>query len=214
MIEQLIARVFYATNVAHFEHWRATGTGSYAKHQALGSSMKGHRGDRRPRRGLRQGAFDLIGNHSGPGVANGDVLKTLEADAAWIEENHEDICRGNRAVANLIDSLTGVYLDHLQAAEPEVSQDLINWLFAAFGAAIGWIMKIIWDAMKDLRTDVKQIERDLPDVYVRKDDFREAVREMRETMQDVRTDMKAGFDRVDVTLGGIFKRLEQKEDKG
>lgn len=95
-----------------------------------------------------------------------------------------------------------------------MSQDLINWLFAAFGAAIGWIMKIIWDAMKDLRSDVKQIERDLPDVYVRKDDFREAVREMRETMRDVRTDMKAGFDRVDVTLGGIFKRLEQKEDKG
>jgi len=95
-----------------------------------------------------------------------------------------------------------------------VSQDLINWLFAAFGAAIGWIMKIVWDAVKDLRTDVKQIERDLPDVYVRKDDFREAVREMRETMRDVRTDMKAGFDRVDVTLGGIFKRLEQKEDKG
>lgn len=95
-----------------------------------------------------------------------------------------------------------------------MSQDLINWLFAAFGAAIGWIMKIIWDAMKDLRSDVKQIERDLPDVYVRKDDFREAVREMRETMREVRTDMKAGFDRVDVTLGGIFKRLEQKEDKG
>ena len=95
-----------------------------------------------------------------------------------------------------------------------MSQDLINWLFAAFGAAIGWIMKIIWDAMKDLRSDVKQIERDLPDVYVRKDDFREAVREMRETMRDVRTDMKAGFDRVDVTLGGVFKRLEQKEDKG
>ena len=95
-----------------------------------------------------------------------------------------------------------------------MSQDLINWLFAAFGAAIGWIMKIVWDAVKDLRTDVKQIERDLPEVYVRKDDFREAVREMRETMKEVRSDMKAGFDKVDVTLGGIFKRLEQKEDKG
>ena len=95
-----------------------------------------------------------------------------------------------------------------------MSQELINWLFAGFGAAVGWIMKIVWDAVKDLRSDVKQIERDLPEVYVRKDDFREAVREMRETMREVRNDMKAGFDRVDVTLGGIFKRLEQKEDKG
>lgn len=95
-----------------------------------------------------------------------------------------------------------------------MSQDLINWLFAAFGAAIGWIMKIVWDAMTDLRKDVKQIERDLPEVYARKDDFREAVREMRDVMKEVRTDMKAGFDKVDITLGGIFKRLEQKEDKG
>ncbi len=29
MIEQLISRVFYARNLAHFEHWRATGAGSY-----------------------------------------------------------------------------------------------------------------------------------------------------------------------------------------
>jgi hypothetical protein len=39
-----------------------------------------------------------------------DPLKCLEADAAWIEENHEKICKGNRAVANLIDTLTAVYL--------------------------------------------------------------------------------------------------------
>ena len=37
MIEQLISQVFYARNVSHWQHWRATGTGSYAKHQALGS---------------------------------------------------------------------------------------------------------------------------------------------------------------------------------
>ena len=95
-----------------------------------------------------------------------------------------------------------------------MTQELINWVFAGFGAAVGWILKVVWDALKELRQDVKQIERDLPEVYVRKDDFREAVREMRDTMKEVRSDMKAGFDKVDVTLGGIFKRLEQKEDKG
>ena len=34
MIEQLISRVFYARNLAHFEHWR---TKSYSQHKALGS---------------------------------------------------------------------------------------------------------------------------------------------------------------------------------
>jgi hypothetical protein len=43
-------------------------------------------------------------------VSERDVLKLLEADAAWIEEHHESICEGNRAVANLIDGVTEVYL--------------------------------------------------------------------------------------------------------
>ncbi len=94
-----------------------------------------------------------------------------------------------------------------------MTQDVLNWLFAGFGAAVGWILKVVWDAVTDLKQDVKQIERDLPEVYVRKDDFREAVREIRETMKELRTDMKAGFDKVDTTLGVIFKRLEQKEDR-
>ena len=94
-----------------------------------------------------------------------------------------------------------------------MTQDVLNWLFAGFGAAVGWILKVVWDAVTDLKHDVKQIERDLPEVYVRKDDFREAVREIRETMKELRADMKAGFDKVDTTLGVIFKRLEQKEDR-
>ena len=110
MIEQLISRVFYARNVAHFEHWRATGTGSYAKHKALGHFYDNVIDAIDDLIEAYQGAFELIGNIPGPETPKGDVLKLLEGDAAWIEENHEGICQGNRAVANLIDTLTGVYL--------------------------------------------------------------------------------------------------------
>lgn len=110
MIEQLISRVFYARNVAHFEHWRAKGEGSFSKHMALGSFYEEVIEAIDDLVEAYQGAFDLIGNIPPPETPNGDVLKLLVADAEWIEENHEDICQGNRAVANLIDSLTGVYL--------------------------------------------------------------------------------------------------------
>lgn len=110
MIEQLIARVFYARNVAHFEHWRAKGDGSYAKHKALGSFYDGVIDALDPLVEAYQGAFELVGNIPAPEMPSGDVLKLLESQAAWIEENHEAICKGNRAVANLIDTLTGVYL--------------------------------------------------------------------------------------------------------
>lgn len=94
-----------------------------------------------------------------------------------------------------------------------MDQTVINWIFAALGASIGWLLKIVWDAIKELKTDMKQIERDLPEIYVRRDDFREAIANNKEAMQQLRADVKDGFNKIDATLGLIFKRLESKEDK-
>jgi hypothetical protein len=87
-----------------------------------------------------------------------------------------------------------------------MDQTLFNWVVGVCGFLGGWVLKVIWDAIKELKTDIRQIERDLPEVYVRKDDFKEAVREIKQ-------DMKDGFNKIDNTLGLIFKKLEHKEDK-
>jgi hypothetical protein len=84
-----------------------------------------------------------------------------------------------------------------------MEQTLINWVFAGAGAALGWVLKVVWDAIQDLKKDIRQIERDLPEVYVRRDDFKDAVKEIKE-------DMKAGFNSVDATLRLIFKKLDEK----
>ena len=110
MIEQLISRVFYSRNLAHFHHWRATGAGSYAKHQALGSFYDDVIDALDALVEAYQGAFQLVGNIPAPKETGSDILKVLESDAEWIESNHEKICKGNRAVANLIDGVTDTYL--------------------------------------------------------------------------------------------------------
>lgn len=110
MIEQLVSRVFYARNCAHFQHWRATGVGSYAKHQALGTFYNEIIEAVDDLVEAWQGAFELIGSIPTPTNTKSDILALLEADAEWIEKNHEAICKDNRAVGNLIDTLTGVYL--------------------------------------------------------------------------------------------------------
>lgn len=110
MIEQLISRVFYARNLAHFAHWRAKGDGNYAKHKALGKFYDGVIDAIDPLVEAYQGAYDLIGAIPVPEEMEKDILKCLESDAEWIEKNHEKICKGNRAVGNLVDTVTGVYL--------------------------------------------------------------------------------------------------------
>ena len=114
MIEQLISRVFYARNLAHFEHWR---TKSYAQHKALGKFYDSIIGALDALVEAYQGAFELIGSIPSPTDTKGDCLKILKADAAWIEEHHEEICKGNRAVANLIDNVTGIYLSTIYKLE-------------------------------------------------------------------------------------------------
>lgn len=110
MIEELIARVFYARNVAHVEHWAATGVGSYARHMALGEFYDGVIDALDKLVEAHQGAFGLIGQVKAPKTKGQDILAILEEDAEWVEKNHEDICQGNRAVANLVDGVTEVYL--------------------------------------------------------------------------------------------------------
>ena len=110
MIEQLIARVFYARNLAHWSHWRATGKGSYAKHKALGNFYDDVIDELDDLVEAYQGAYDLVGSIPAETSKKTEILAVLEDDAGWIEEHHEEICGGNRAVANLIDSLTDTYL--------------------------------------------------------------------------------------------------------
>jgi DNA-binding ferritin-like protein len=110
MIEELISRVFFTRNVAHWNHWRATGAGSYARHQALGEFYDEVIDSLDTLVEAYQGAYELIGGIPAPSIKETDILKMLEADCQWIEQNHETICKGNRAVANLIDGLSEVYL--------------------------------------------------------------------------------------------------------
>jgi hypothetical protein len=110
MIEELIARVFYARNVAHFEHWRAEGVGGYARHMALGAFYDEVIDALDALVEAYQGAFELVSAIPKTPTNASEILLILGEDAEWIEKNHDAICKGNRAVANLLDTVTGVYL--------------------------------------------------------------------------------------------------------
>ncbi len=87
-----------------------------------------------------------------------------------------------------------------------MDQMIFNWAVAAAGALGGWILKVIWDAIVELKKDLRQMDVKMHEDFVRRDDFKEAVGEIKQ-------DMKDGFNKIDNTLGLIFKKLEKKEDK-
>ena len=76
-----------------------------------------------------------------------------------------------------------------------LSQDTINLLFSGAGVLAGWLFKVIWDSVKILQDDMKEIERDLHINYVRNDE------------------LNRRLDRIDDILNQIFNELKSKADK-
>lgn len=89
-----------------------------------------------------------------------------------------------------------------------MEQVVVNWVLAALGATLGWLLKSVWNAIGELKADMKQIERDLPGVYVRKDDFKAAIADIKDDMRDLRGDMRNGFAKLDTTLNSMFKKMD------
>ena len=87
-----------------------------------------------------------------------------------------------------------------------MDQVIFNWIIAACGAMGGWILKVIWDAIVELKKDIQRIDTKMHEDFVRRDDFKDAVNE-------IKSDMKEGFKNINTTLNLIFKKLENKEDK-
>jgi hypothetical protein len=83
-----------------------------------------------------------------------------------------------------------------------MDQNIFNWVIGISGALMGWVLKVIWDSLRDLKNDLKEITTNIHREYVRKDDFRDA-------MQDIKADMRE----IKELIGAIFKRLENKADR-
>lgn len=76
-----------------------------------------------------------------------------------------------------------------------MSQDLYNIIVGVAGAAIGWLLKVVWDSVRALQADMKEIERELHTEYVSKDDYRQDIIEVKDILKQ------------------IFEKLDRKADK-
>ena len=76
-----------------------------------------------------------------------------------------------------------------------MSQDLVNLVIGVAGAAMGWMLKVVWDSIRLLQDDMKTLERALHTKYVSKDDYRADVQELKDMCK------------------AIFERLDRKVDK-
>jgi chaperonin cofactor prefoldin len=75
------------------------------------------------------------------------------------------------------------------------NQDIINTIGGLLAVLVGWLGRELWDAVQNLKADMKNLEVNLPTNYVRKDD------------------MEARFDKLEAMLNKLFDRIDNKADK-
>lgn len=66
-----------------------------------------------------------------------------------------------------------------------MDQTLVNWMYGALMALLGWLGKTLWTAVRELQQDMKTLEVNLPKDYVGKDDYRDDIREIKEMLKQL-----------------------------
>lgn len=74
-------------------------------------------------------------------------------------------------------------------------QHIINLVGGAALAAIGWFARQLWDAVQNLKADMSRLELSISDNYVKKDDWKDGIKELKDM------------------LGKIFDKLDAKQDR-
>jgi len=70
------------------------------------------------------------------------------------------------------------------------TQTLINLALGALLALIGWLARQLWEAVERLKGDIHQLEVELPSNYVRREEFSEGIKEIKDLCRQI-------FDKVD-----------------
>lgn len=113
MIGQFIGMLFLARDVAHLEHLRVSGPGSFAAHMALGEFYESIIGlaDKlteayQGRHGIIE--IELLEAQQGP------IIEELQRQLDWIEDNrYKAVKKEDTALQNMIDEIVGQYLSTL-----------------------------------------------------------------------------------------------------
>jgi hypothetical protein len=74
-------------------------------------------------------------------------------------------------------------------------QSLIDIAVGIVGSFFGWILKTIWDAITDLKNDLKELDHHIGEKYVRKEDFKDALADIKNTLDRIIDKLDAKADK-------------------
>ena len=81
-------------------------------------------------------------------------------------------------------------------------QNFINLGGGAALSVLGWFARQLWDAVKELKSDLNRLELSISNNYVKKSE-----------LQTFKIDMDKRFDRIEHLIDKVYTKLDDKADR-
>ena len=72
---------------------------------------------------------------------------------------------------------------------------ILNLAFSLILVLIGWFLRIMWDSIKRLQHDMAELERHASETYVRRDDYRDDMAEVKSMLRQIFEILNSKVDR-------------------
>jgi uncharacterized protein YjeT (DUF2065 family) len=72
---------------------------------------------------------------------------------------------------------------------------ILNVAFSLILVLIGWFLRIMWDSIKRLQSDMAELERHASETYVRRDDYRDDMAEVKNMLRQIFEILNSKVDR-------------------
>lgn len=79
-------------------------------------------------------------------------------------------------------------------------EEILKYAAYIISGIIGWFVKTLWIAQKELREDMKKIELNLAENYTKRVDFRDVVGKLEEKMKETTQPLYQKLDRIEKIL--------------
>lgn len=78
---------------------------------------------------------------------------------------------------------------------------VLQWAVGGIGFLLAFIIKSLKKEIREAQADLKMMMKDIPETYVRREEFRSAMLDMREMLTE-------RFDRMDAKFAAVFRKLD------
>lgn len=86
------------------------------------------------------------------------------------------------------------------------AQTIFDSAIAVGGVMVGWMLKIVWESIRKIELEVRNLEQQVHAEFVRREDFKSG-------MSELKADVREGFRDVKDMMAMLGEKIDKKEDR-